>query len=519
MKREKKKHRTGLRERKTKTLPAAPPAPPFNGPSNPRPPMKIHGEAIIQARAKSFLEIFPVAPVPPWVPKHEEVQIAMDYAFEPFADFAGMYGFGEGEAWPGFPYLAELTQRTEYRLITETRAKEMTRKWIKFTYKGDEPDTDKLEKIERACDKFKVRDVFRLAAEHDGFFGGAQIFPDLGQGESALKSPLVISKNTIKPGALKHLRCVEPMWSYPAQYNSTDPLKPDFFVPQLWYVQGKTVHHTRLIPLISAHMPDLLKPAYSFRGISLSQRAKPYVDNWLRTRQSTSDLLHSFSIVVLKTILGSALAGGAWNSIFDRADVFNATRDNRGLMVIDKETEEMENLAVPLGTIDKLQAQSQEQLAGPGQIPLIKLWGITPAGLNATSDGEIRVFYDNILAAQEHLFSDPLKKVLDIIQLSEFGEIDENVGFEFVPLWQLDEAAKSLLRKTDADTDAIYVEAGVVSAEEVRKRLADDETSPYHGLSFDPEDVPEPPEVANPPQTGGDPAKQAEPRSQERSGV
>lgn len=518
MKREKKKHRTGLRERKTK--PALPPQPPFSGPSNPRPAMKIHGEALTQARAKAFIEMFPVAPVPKWVPKAADVQIAMDYAFEPFAGYAGEFGFGEGEFWPGFPYLAELTQRTEYRLISETRAKEMTRKWIKFTYKGDKPDKDKLEKLEQACDKFKVRDVFRLAAEHDGFFGGGHIYPDFGVGDATNKVPLVISDKTIKRGSLKHLRCIEPMWLYPAQYNSTNPLGADYFVPQQWYVQAKTVHHTRLITLISAHMPDLLKPAYSFRGISLSQRAKPYVDNWLRTRQSTSDLLHSFSIVVLKTILGSALAGGAWGGVFDRADVFNATRDNRGLMVIDKETEEMENLAVPLGTIDKLQAQSQEQLAGPSQTPLIKLWGITPAGLNTTSDGEIRVFYDNILAHQEHLFSDPLKKVLDIIQLSEFGEIDENIGFKFEPLWQLDEAGMALVKKTEADIDNLYVEAGAISNEEVRDRLAKDETSQYFGLDLDPADVPEPPEAEEtPPSTSGDPAKLAESRSQERSGV
>ncbi|MGF6605041.1 hypothetical protein P3T23_009802, partial [Paraburkholderia sp. GAS448] len=47
----------------------------------------------------------------------------------------------------------------------------------------------------------------------------------------------------------------------------------------------------------------MLKPAYAFGCLSLSQIAKPYVDNWLRTRQSVSDLLHSFSTMVLKTNL------------------------------------------------------------------------------------------------------------------------------------------------------------------------------------------------------------------------
>ncbi|WP_241502645.1 anti-CBASS protein Acb1 family protein [Bombella intestini] len=33
---------------------------------------------------------------------------------------------------------------------------------------------------------------------------------------------------------------------------------------------------------------------------------------------------------------------------------------------------------------------------------LVKLFGITPNGLNASSEGEIRVFYDEIAAFQEN---------------------------------------------------------------------------------------------------------------------
>lgn len=471
-------------------------------------------------RATAFRDIFPVAPAPPSVPDGDKLVMAMDDALKPLYGFASNFNFGffgDGEAWPGFPYLAELTQRPEYRLITETRAKEMTRKWIKLTYDGDEPNDEKLDQLGKAMERFKVRDVFRKVAEHDGFFGGGQVFIDTGATTEQLVNPLLISKETIKKGGVKGFYTIEPMWSYPNSYNSTDPLKPDFFSPQTWFVNGTMVHRTRLLTMISAEMPDILKPAYSFRGLSMSQRAKPYVDNWLRTRQSVSDITHAFSIVVLKSILQAQIASGAgWDNVYTRIDEFNATRDNRGAMVIDKESEEMDILNAPLGTLDMLQAQAQEQLASVSQIPLVKLLGITPSGLNASSDGEIRVFYDSILAQQEHLFRDALMRVIQCIQINEFGDIDDKIGFDFVSLWQMDEAAEALIRKTDADTDAIYVEAGVLDPVEVRTRLANDDKSPYAGL--DPEDVPEPPEEEDP-QTGGDPAKSAESRSEERSGV
>ncbi|WP_255724378.1 MULTISPECIES: anti-CBASS protein Acb1 family protein [unclassified Caballeronia] len=115
--------------------------------------------------------------------------------------------------------------------------------------------------------------------------------------------------------------------------------------------------------------------------MSLSQIAKPYVDNWLRTRQSVSDLLHSFSIMVLKTNLAAVLNAEGAEQMLRRAVLLNQARDNRHLMMIDRDTEDFANLSAPLGSLDRLQAQSQEHMAAVTGIPLIVLLGITPSGL------------------------------------------------------------------------------------------------------------------------------------------
>ena len=118
-----------------------------------------------------------------------------------------------------------------------------------------------------------------------------------------------MSKDKIGKGMLKRLRVIEPVWTYPSSYNATDPLKPDWYKPSSWFVQGKEVHSTRLLTFIGREVPDLLKPAYSFGGLSMSQMVKPYVDNWLRVRQSVSDLISTFSTSGIKTehveLLGS----------------------------------------------------------------------------------------------------------------------------------------------------------------------------------------------------------------------
>ena len=204
--------------------------------------------------------------------------------------------------------------------------------------------------------------------------------------------------------------------------------------------------------------------------------------------------------------------------LFDRVDAFNAMRNNRGTMVIDNDAETLTNIAVPLGTLDKLQAQSQEQMASVAQTPLVKLLGITPSGLNASSDGEIRVFYDSIHAIQEHLFGVPMMTVIKLAQLDLGYDIDPDIGYKFLPLWELDEAAKAAVRKTNADSDGVLVEAGILHPEESRQRLASDPESPYSDL--DVEDVPEPEDLGEADvSAASNPAKSAEPRAEERSGV
>jgi uncharacterized protein len=477
-------------------------------------------------------ERFPVAPVPPWVAdKAPTLQVTMDDANGAFWDFAGSDVYADWETWPGFPALAELTQRPEYRLISETRAKEMTRKWGKLTYTGED-DSDatkeKLKRLKELIDLHHLRDKFRTMAEHDGYYGGGHLFVETNQtGPTALTRPMTIERETFAKGMLKGFNVIEPMWVYPNRYNSTDPLRDDYFKPQQWYVMGRLVHATRLITMISAPVPDILKPAYAFRGISLSQRSVPYINAFLGNRRSSNAMLKAYSIVILHTILQDQLQDGDdWDDVYERVTEFNQTRDNRNAFVIDKETEDVTNVAAPLAGVRDLLQASVEQMAFVPQMPLVKFLGVTPSGLNASSDGEIRVFYDMIKGQQEDIYDDPMLRALKLLQLNEWGEVDPDIGWEWESLWELDEAGRALVQKTQADIDAIYIEAQVISQEEVRERLTKDETSQYFGLSLDPDELPEPPDLGEgeggeggPKNTAGDPAKQAESRKEERSGV
>jgi phage-related protein (TIGR01555 family) len=439
-------------------------------------------------QAPPKVEIAPYEPPAGVIP----AALAMDSMAMDATPYDWVNSVYSGHHFKGYPHLALLSQQPEYRKMAETIAKQMTRKWIKVKAKGEADKSERVTQMEESLEEFNVRAIFRKAAELDGLFGRGQIYIDVktpggipAQADpEELKTPLLRSPAKIKKDSLIGFRVVEPVWTYPSSYNSDNPLAADYYKPTAWFVMGKTVHASRMMMFASREVPDLLKASYNFGGLSMSQLAEPYVNNWLRTRDSVSDMVHSFSVSGIKTNMGAALSGSTDSSMLDRATLFNAMRDNRGVFMLDRDTEEFFQFNTPLSGLDALQAQAQEQMSSVSNIPLVFLLGIAPSGLNATSEGEIKVFHSYIMSMQEALFTDPLNLVFDIIQLSKFGAIDPDITFEFAPLDEMDPLQQAQIRAADASTDAVLIGAGAISADDSRARLAADPASLYAGLEI-----------------------------------
>lgn len=402
-----------------------------------------------------------------------------------------------GQLFPGFQYLGLLAQKPEYRKMVETIAEEMTRKWIKLDSSGDDDKSERIEKLEKALEKYRVQEVVRKMIENDGYYGRGQVYIDLKMPSSTSlvsyndeepKTELTLTKEKIPKGSLIGFRNIEPFWTYPYRYDSIEPLSRYFYKPRSWYVMGKEVNASRLLLLVSRPVPDIYKPAYAFAGLSLSQIAEPYINNWLSARDSIRDIIKSYSTSGIKTDLGTLVSGRSGDDLLTRTDVFVQLRDNRGLLVLDKQ-EDFFQFNTPLSGLDGLQSQAKENMSFVSSIPLVKLLGITPSGLNASSDGEIRVFYDWIYAKQEADVRDNLKKMIDIIQLSEFGDIDDSITFIFNPLYQMTDKEVAEIREIDSRTDNNRIEGGVLSARDVRMHISQDPDNPYNGI--DPDDIEE----------------------------
>ncbi|WZX01631.1 portal protein [Acinetobacter phage VB_AB_Acb75] len=142
-------------------------------------------------------------------------------------------------------------------------------------------------------------------------------------------------------------------------------------------------------------------------------------------------------------------------------------------------SEEFFQINTPLSGLDTLLDKFTQMLAYPSKIPVLKIFGTPTAGLGNTSDGEIRVFYDCVSAQQEAYILPQIKVILDCMQLSLFGDIDESIKFVFNPLYQLDDNEQADVNLKKAQTAQIYIQEGVIDNEEARQALNDDEDSGY----------------------------------------
>lgn len=429
----------------------------------------------------------------------EDIRLAMDNCL-PSAVRSMIEYDQEGSKFLGYPFLQVLSQNPLISAGVETLADEMTKKFVKLVHTGDDSAKkecgmrseivveDKLKILEAELKSFKISSLFRRCAEKTGYYGGCLAYIDTGGGiddPELLKSPLYFDQTIIKKGSLKHFTVIDPVNVSPGFYNASDPLRSDYFKPQTWFVMGKEVHSSRFLYFAGKEAPLLLKPAYNFFGVSQAQLAFEYVENFQKNRDSGSELLNKFSVSVFKTSMDKELEGEGLRALEDRIKYFVLKRHNDGVFVVDKETEDFGKVDTSLGGVTDIIRQSLELIASVFRIPAVKYLGISPSGFNATGESDLRNFYSLIESLQEKQFADNLEKVLKLLQLNKFGEIDPHIGFEFIPLDEEDDKIKAETEKMQADTLAVYLDRNVISAEEARKIGASDKEGILKGIDPD----------------------------------
>ncbi|MEW4516575.1 DUF1073 domain-containing protein [Proteus vulgaris] len=442
-------------------------------------------KASASGEEKKYAHFERYEPLPGVVPESKkEAVFAMDAT--PYDMLNTMSIGDEYSGFRGYPQLAAMSQQVEYSNMHSVFADEMTRNWIEVkSRKEGDPD---IELMENALVKYDVKRLIHNAVKQDSQYGVAHVYIDTGaKTDDELEKPLFLDPRKIPKGSLKGLRVVDPTWIYPAMYNTQWPLADDFYKPSAWFVMGKTVHESRFMDIVSRPVPDILKPSYNFGGLSLTQLMEDYVVDWRDAKKNIIKILRTLRMRALKTDMDARLqTPGEFDK---RIKMFTQYQDNFGVWVIDT-GEDLIHMQTSLSELSSLLSNYQDQLCIPSRITNLKLLGNAPAGLNASGESELSTWHETVSGYQDGNLRRPLENIFKIIQLSEFGEIKEDIYFEFRPLDEISEKERAEITKIRVDAVAVAADSMLVSSEEARDALKGIEGAGFENLDgdYEPED-------------------------------
>jgi len=385
--------------------------------------------------------------------------------------------------------------------ICDRPAKDMTR--AGWTIDDDSDDTDPMREEDR---RLQIQQRAREAVRWARVYGGALIWvvtdddiaPDR-TGSQDLSEPIDLSK-------IRRVRnlVVLDWYEFSAARYETNPASPNFRKPSVWFVYprspggsspGGMVHASRCLYIRGAALPEIEKATRQGRDDSVLERAWDAIRTRTQVDQAGGTLAQDLRVSVIR------IAGLAGQMVSDTAQYllsrFTLMAQSRSILntLVLGDGETFENVSTSLAGFDHLDAMARSAVAAAADMPEQLLFGDTPSGLNTDGESWRVMWEEKITGDQQDVLYEPLVKLYAMLYAQQLGPTNgrtpENWDLRFNPLRIPTPKETAEIRRMNAQTDAIYVNARILPASHIAKsRFPDEgystETLPWAGVVPDP---------------------------------
>lgn len=339
-------------------------------------------------------------------------------------------------------------------------------------------DKSQSEDVYARSEELHVTPTFIEAKEKERAYGGSAIYPVINDGNGNLAEPL----NLERIPTIQHLMVLEPRELSPESWY-TDIADPKFGKPEVYRLHPtghaaqssslatERIHESRLIIFYGRRVSRAQASLRDGWGDSVMNRVHRVLRDYNISWASAAELLNDFSQAVFSIKgLAELIAQDKDEVIKARIRAVQLSRSTIRATMMDSE-ETFERKQTPVSGMPDLLDRFNIRLAAAADMPVTRLMGQSPAGLNATGDSDVRFYYDRISSDRERRTQSQLEQMVKLLLLEKDGPTRGkepkiwNVSFN--PLWQPSQKEETESRKTQADADVAYINAGVVSPEEV----------------------------------------------------
>lgn len=460
-------------------------------------------------------------------------------ARDSFANFEARVGYGTDNQTSASGYQFDFISRNRVQLEAMYRsswivgqavdvvAEDMTREGVEIR---GELDPKKIERITKAEKRLGLWQSICDTIKWSRLYGGA-VGVLLIDGQN-MATPLNL--DSIGRNQFKGIYAMDRWLVQPSMNDLITELGPHLGRPRFYDIvadglalRRQRIHYSRLIRLDGVDLPYWQRLSENLWGQSVIERLFDRLIAFDSTTTGTAQLvykayLRTYKVDQLRDII--ATGGPALEGLVKQIEMIRRFQSNEGITLMDSK-DEMQTNAYTFAGLDDVLLQMGQQLSGALQIPLVRLFGQSPAGLNSTGESDLKTYYDRIKQEQERRLMAPVSLVYDILHRSELGDKpDDAFNLEFAPLSQLGhvERADVADKTTSAVTSAF--DAGLISEQTALQELR--QSSRVTGIftnitdeqieAADPE-LPKLGELDDPNANPGEPGRGADPKAEPAS--
>lgn len=409
------------------------------------------------------------------------------YALDAFQNMLARMGVGSSQLMESTAYpMTRLTRdwslmNSLYRShwivqrIIDVVPNDMTKNWYQLS---TELNPDLVKRYTQQEMRTQVRAKINTALKWARLYGGAGALIIIAGHGDQMDQPLDLDR--VMPGSFKGLMVLDRwMGVTPSQELVRDFDDPEFGLP-VWYrvtIQGGDtipVHHSRILRFTGREMPPLEQAMEQYWGTSEIEAVFEELKKRDNSSWAIASLIFRANLLFFKQgDMGQQIASTnvrAQQSLYTVMSAINRMMSSNGMTMLGKDDDVM-NFQYAFAGLPEVYDRFMMDISGATGIPVTRLFGRSPAGMNATGESDMQLYYSMLEEQLESRLYPALTKLLPIMAMSCWGAVPDDLDIQFNSVYTLGPKDKLEMAKGQAEMISSISNASLISDQVALKEL------------------------------------------------
>lgn len=345
-------------------------------------------------------------------------------------------------------------------------------------------DDDQLNAFLQTEREFDAWEHLTMGLKWGRLYGGGGVVMGI-DGTGEMHEPLEMEH--VKAGSLKWLTTLDRYHLIPELAGLFNPLRPGWNKPEFYraFSGPDRIHRSRILFFHGIPLPYRLAIRNWFWGASVLERVAEAIRDAGIAQHGIAALILEAKVDVYKIpgLFHKLLTDEGTAEIMKRVQLAQDGKSYLNAVLMDQSEEWEQKTDALSGGLHELLAQFLEVVAGAAGIPVTRLLGKSPKGLNNGGEENTRNYYDHVKKHQKERLDPPLRILDEVMLRHTFGDMPEDYESEFRSLWMQSEEDRATTQKQDTERDLLLFQEGIILPHHIAGRLLRDQI--YPGMDAD----------------------------------